>query len=323
NWTANGANLTREANTTNLAEGSGNMHIAADVAGDYVFTYTYETQVLEVVYPEASGEEINVTLSSITTPGSLIWTDAVAEEGWWQIMGANEACNFSISNLSTTETAGVYTIDDLDANFSYINIYGENDTTKVAFLDGSVTVAVSEEGIVTVNGTLVGSDGNNYIFNLTYKDPVAEKTVNVEVPQWQLVDDYVAYLSLFAVAGEDANGTYVQLALNMPDGATAIAGDYTEEDFDLQYFGCYVADANNAYRIFSATIKVAQNEDGKVFVTADLLCYNNTLYKVTTPVGEGINAVEAAVKAIKRLVNGQVVIEKAGKSYNMNGAVIR
>jgi hypothetical protein len=68
---------------------------------------------------------------------------------------------------------------------------------------------------------------------------------------------------------------------------------------------------------------VAQNEDGKVFVTADLLCYNNTLYKVTTPVGEGINAVEAAQKAIKRLVNGQVIIEKAGKSYNMNGAVIR
>lgn len=322
NWTANGANLTREANTTNLAEGSGNMHIAADVAGDYVFTYTYETQVLEVVYPEAPAA-IEVTISSITTPGALIWTDAVAEAGWWQIMGTNEACDFSISNVSTTETAGVYTVDDLDADFSYINIYGENDTTKVAFLDGSVTVAISEEGIVTVNGTLVGSDGNNYIFNLTYKDPVAEKTVNVEVPEWQLVDDYVAYLSLFAVAGEDANGTYVQLALNMPDGATAIAGDYTEEDFDLQYFGCYVADANNAYRIFSATIKVAQNEDGKVFVTADLLCYNNTLYKVTTPVGEGINAVEAAQKAIKRLVNGQVVIEKAGKTYNMNGAVIR
>lgn len=323
-WRSNGQDFTREnASATDMTGNEANMHLVADVAGEYVFTWTFADNSLAITYPEAPAQDIEITLSSLTTPGSLIWTDAVAEAGWWQIMGANEAYGFSISNVSTTETAGVYTVDDLDADFSYINIYGENDTTKVAFLDGSVTVAISEEGIVTINGTLVGSDGNNYIFNLTYKDPVAENTVNVEVPQWQLVDDYVAYLSLFAVAGEDANGTYVQLALNLPDGATAIAGDYTEEDFDLQYFGCYVADANNAYRIFSATIKVAQNEDGKVFVTADLLCYNNTLYKVTTPVGEGINAVEAAVKAIKRLVNGQVVIEKAGKTYNMNGAVIR
>ena len=273
--------------------------------------------------PKAPAQDIEITLSSLTTPGALIWTDAVAEEGWWQIMGANEAYDFSISNVNTTEAAGVYTIDDLDADYSYISIYGEKDTTKVAFVDGSVTVAVSAEGIVTVNGTLVGSDGNNYIFNLTYKDPTAEKTVNVAVPEWQLVDDYVDYLGLFAVAGEDANGTYVQLALYMPEDATEIAGDYTEEDFDLQYFGSYVADANDAYRIFSATIKVAQNEDGKVFVTADILCYNNTLYKVTTPVGQGLSNTAVETKAVKTLRNGTLVIEKAGVKYNAQGAVLR
>ena len=38
---------------------------------------------------------------------------------------------------------------------------------------------------------------------------------------------------------------------------------------------------------------------------------------------QGIDNVDAAVKAIKRLVNGQLVIEKAGKTYNINGAVVR
>ena len=38
---------------------------------------------------------------------------------------------------------------------------------------------------------------------------------------------------------------------------------------------------------------------------------------------QGIDNVDAAVKAIKRLVNGQVVIEKNNKFYNINGAVIR
>ena len=51
-WKANGANITREAPTTSLAEGSGNMHFAADAAGEYQLTYTFETQTLEVVYPK-------------------------------------------------------------------------------------------------------------------------------------------------------------------------------------------------------------------------------------------------------------------------------
>ncbi len=50
-WKANGANITREANTANLATGEGNMHITADVAGDYVLVYTFATQELVVTYP--------------------------------------------------------------------------------------------------------------------------------------------------------------------------------------------------------------------------------------------------------------------------------
>ena len=272
---------------------------------------------------KAPAQDIEITLSSLTNPGSLIWTDAVAEEGWWQIMGANEACDFSISNVNTTETAGVYTIDDLDADYSYINIYGENDTTEVAFVDGSVTVAVSAEGIVTVNGTLVGDDGNNYIFNLTYKDPVAENTVNVAIPEWELIDDYVASYGLFAVSGMEQTSAYVQLSLWMPKSATEIYGDYTDDDFDNQNFGCFVMDATGTQRIFSATINVAEAENGRVLITADLLCYNNTLYKVTTTVGQGFEDVNAAVKAVKFIENGRLVIEKNNVRYNAAGQVIR
>lgn len=51
-WKANGAHITREAPTTSLAEGSGNMHFAADAAGEYQLTYTFESQTLEVAYPK-------------------------------------------------------------------------------------------------------------------------------------------------------------------------------------------------------------------------------------------------------------------------------
>ena len=51
-WKANGANITREAPSACLATGDGNMHITADQAGEYIFTYTFATQTLEVAYPE-------------------------------------------------------------------------------------------------------------------------------------------------------------------------------------------------------------------------------------------------------------------------------
>ena len=65
--------------------------------------------------------------------------------------------------------------------------------------------------------------------------------------------------------------------------------------------------------------------EGVYSIIADLLCYNNTLYKVSMSIGktEGFESVDAAVKAVKMLINGNVVIEKAGKRYNVNGAVIR
>ena len=50
-WKANGATITRENASTSLASGSGNMHLTADVEGDYTFTYTYETQTLAVTFP--------------------------------------------------------------------------------------------------------------------------------------------------------------------------------------------------------------------------------------------------------------------------------
>ena len=65
NWTANGANLTREAASTSLAEGSGNMHLVADVAGEYTFTYTYETQVLAVTYPEIAPVVTPITCAAV------------------------------------------------------------------------------------------------------------------------------------------------------------------------------------------------------------------------------------------------------------------
>ena len=283
-------------------------------------TGCYLVDIKHAAETPVEGDTIDVTINSNTTPGALVWTDAVASEGWWQIIGTTENYEFSLSNVSTTETAGVYTIDDLDPKYSYITVMTATDTTDVTFVDGSVTVEVANDGTVTIVGALVGDDGNVYNFNLTYADPKAERLVNVTISNGTLYDGYASY-GLYAVYGTaDDKSAYVQLAIWAEED---FDGDFTEEDLDLQYVGSGVQDADGSHSIFSAVINVLPGEgEGVYSIMADLLCYNNTLYKVSMSIGktEGFENVDAAVKAIKRLVNGNVVIEKAGKKYNVNGA---
>ena len=324
-WKANGANLTREANTANLSTGEGNMNITADVPGNYLFTYTYATQEVVVTYPEPIivPDTIDVTMSSLTAPGSLIWDDEVATEGWWQIMGGNDTCAFSLSNGNQiTTAAGTYTVADLDAGYSYIAIVKANDTIEVAFVDGSITVAVDEAGVVTIVGALLGNDGNVYNFNLTYVDPKAETTVNVNIAEGKMNDVYANY-GLYGVYGTDTTANvFVQLAIWAEDG---FQGNFTEEDLDFKYLNSGIVEGLTAPKIYTAAITVTPGNGGDYNITADILCYNNKLYKVTMyiPGAQGIEGVEAATKAIKSLQNGILTIEKAGKTYNVNGTLIR
>lgn len=75
NWTANGAVITRENPSTSLATGSGNMKLTADLAGEYVFTYTYETQTLAVTFPEGEIIPVEHTYTVAGTPASLFGTE--------------------------------------------------------------------------------------------------------------------------------------------------------------------------------------------------------------------------------------------------------
>jgi len=169
---------------------------------------------------------------------------------------------------------------------------------------------------------MTGDDGNIYIIKLVFVIPTAETTVNVEIPEWGIVDasEYYGFAGYIFYGKTADKSIYVQITIpgNNP------LGTFTYDDCYAGGTGIEVAgDYKGIYSMnFTVTAGgTAGAERG--FVTADILCYNNTLYHVTTLVGEGVDAIEAAEQVVKAIVNGQVVIEKAGKTYNMNGAVIR
>ena len=252
----------------------------------------------------------------------LIWADEVATEGWWDIYGSDENYSLEISNLSTTETAGTYGINDLDPDYTFIVAQTAPDDT-IHFTAGEVVVAITTENVVTVKGALLGENKVLYNIDLTYKDPVAEKTVVLNIPQAELYEEYADY-GLYAVYGDAEDGSYVQLAIW---AETGFQGQFTKDDLDYQYVGSFIQIAGVYVEIFSADITVTPgNGEGVYKVEADLLCYDNVLYKVTmliSPAEQGLEDVNAAVKAVKSLRNGQLLIEKNGKTYNVQGAVVK
>ena len=266
--------------------------------------------------PVAPAQDINVNMSE-----GLFYSDYVADEGWWQIYGDNAQYSVSVSNVLTTQAEGTYTIDDLDADFTYITAINSTDTTH--FVDGSVTLSIdAQTGNVTVAGTLVGDDGNNYILNLQFIVPKPTETVNVNIQNAELIDYYADY-GLYGVSGTDANDIYVQIAIWAENG---FQGQFTEEDLDLQYIGSGILEGEEQVNIYTAAITVTPGNGGDYNITATLLCYNNKQYNVTMYVpagGTAIENVDAAVKAIKRLVNGNLLIEKGDKTFNVLGATVR
>ena len=66
NWTANGASFSRENPSAEVVSGSGNLKLAADQAGDYIFTWTYETNTLSITFPTATGlENANAAVKAV------------------------------------------------------------------------------------------------------------------------------------------------------------------------------------------------------------------------------------------------------------------
>lgn len=99
-WLGGAKNVTRENNTYSLVEGD-DCTLNADLAGDYVFTYTYDTKTLVVTYPEP---EIN---------GSVIF-DATKD-----IYGTTTAAEITM----TKDGISIYNSKGIFGNGSEYRIY--------------------------------------------------------------------------------------------------------------------------------------------------------------------------------------------------------
>lgn len=98
------------------------------------------------------------------------WQNAVEVDGWWQVMGAESVDStyyVSLSNIETTEVAGTYTLEDMDAEFTFLYDLDKNPTGALTFVD--LTVNITEKGsnyVIKADGLAV----NGYRYNLTFDE---------------------------------------------------------------------------------------------------------------------------------------------------------
>ena len=288
----------------------------------------------------------------ITMIEDLEFTNAIEEEGWWEIYGQNEEYAFSLSNVFTTELAGHYTVDDMEYDYTFVTPLNSTDT--IHFVEGDLNVLGSEtDTIINFIGSFIGTDSICYSFALAYNTAYVnpfkhdEKTAEFVYDfEEYIVDTTYASAGIFKVNAV-TDSTYITLLMIMPQGKTALtAGEYSVAYGDnITFQTVQGGEWNEEYGIFVGSVAATLIEyegklyfgkvwyvnsgkvtvDEKLNITVDALNSKGKAIKATlkAPKDQAVENVETGIKARKTLKNDQIIIEKNGAEYNVLGTRIR
>ena len=244
-------------------------------------------------------------------------------DGDWYFLAKDANYVLAMDYYSET-AAGEFGLADLYADYVGMGIINGTDTTDVSYLDIKLVVTESANQF-DIKVTYLGEDLHCYIFYLVSKKATAETTEQVNWENADLTDvsAYSWYYGFsYGVLASNADSSLVfSLALNKE----TLVGNYTEADLNTGYTAIYVN--NERFAIASAEFSVAAGENGSYVLTGWLLAKNNVKYEFVIKTAEqetqGIENAKAAGKATKRIENGQLLIEKNGKTFNVNGAIVK
>ena len=271
-----------------------------------------------------------------------------------KLQGDGDFIQLEVYPADPNDISGEYSIEDegLDDYYTYLMRVNGTDTTEIEFVAGSITVSVqnpdkeNSSADLTVQGELKTAEGDVYVINSTlnvyynftiseeekYTLDEAEADFNYNFDTYQLMptgNDII--VGVFAQTDEALIAATIVLPQGqtelvageyevsvMPMYGTVMAGQYTTEGPQPSY-----ALTNDGKLWYLVSGKVTVEGDGSIVI--DALNSNGKAIKSTLDhlQGDGIDEVNAAIKATKTLKNGQLIIEKNGVRYNVNGQRIK
>ena len=353
--------ITKENNSASFAEnGDGNGKLTTDLAGDYVFTYTYATKTLVVTYPTppvvkytvtATAENGTVTGVGEYEEGATVTLEATANEGY-------EFVNWTKGEeVVSTEATYTFTITEnvaLVANFQ--EVVAATITWELNGGEVLAAVPTNEElweafkpyyneyyGLNRADQTIE----NAATFAATYM----QKIMTDEASAYKWLGDYIQSVATaagkplstdMAAVNESGWRWSVWAFLNACEGKNGSSGiDFTEAGKPENWGPAYQA----AHEVVLPTEPVEEDyvlptpvKEGYTFVgwydnaegegeamTVLPAGWAGTLYAIWQVAGPATALENIAVegKAIKTIINGQVLIIRDGKTFNMMGQEVK
>ena len=193
-------------------------------------------------------------------------------------------CEVSASNADYTVTLdmanglplGELTYEDF--NVEYSSVYRIADATEIV-LDDIISATVTEvDGQRAIKAQVVGVDNILYNLDLSYVIPEATDTVNVVFDQAAVATYYTQFGDYYIY--NESKDYLVSLDIFEEEGN--LMGEYTAEDFDLEYTQVGVVADSTVVTIVDAKAVVTPVEEDIVHIVAELLGQNGTLYIVST-----------------------------------------
>lgn len=293
-----------------VTETDARIDLTADMLGKNGVLYHISMFFLK---PQATAQE-TISANDLTINADYFdWLGVIKFEA----SDANNAISLNVNaNGKGAQMAGEYV-----AGTNFNGTVTPTDGIETEIYSGSIVIAVAENGDVTLTGTVLGANTIEYTLNLKYIKP--EPIVNnIEITEVDITQrsglvryilsnaDYDFYFAINLASGEDVeSGKTYTFADDM--------GANTNSSFGMDKSHNYI---DYASATFVKTVSASQ-----IKIEVSIVDVNGNTWNLTytEPVPTAVDAINAENNAVKRIVNGQVVIEKNGVFYNILGTEIK
>lgn len=275
------------------------------------------------------------------------------EDGFWQVLAFSEDNTAAVS-LSTFayQVPGTYTVNDMFGEYTFVYKYIDETEFYYDMIGGEIVVAYDEESeTATISGNFVGycsarEEAVDFLLNITatllpegLNEYDSDSDYEHDFAQYTVDYDYLYSDGCVLVMAISEDLYVIGLEFYLPDDATdLVPGTYTVSDsfepFTVTAGDC---DGPNVYYSFAGRLtedgyvqEVWILADGTVTVDAEgviTVDAVNTHGRSIKAVLDGPTAVESvtadsttdSTAAVKRIENGQLIIEHNGVKYNAMG----
>jgi hypothetical protein len=252
---------------------------------------------------KAKKETFNLTFES--EDAEFDWTDAVADEGWWQFQAEDEDFYLSLSNVETEEVAGTYAWEDMDPDWTGLYSIAVGDYVELVDCNITLATPAGENFTLIITGSLEDADGNIYNLNITYEEEIPEPVIIPAGGEFECDTVSSTFYSsdndVWYKMTLDEFDSDFRFDIVVAEGLRDVEPGkiYTlDSDMIADYSYAYLGDAQMTY--LSASFVKTFNEDGSADINATVLDADSSLWILhyavpAPPVAESFDTIVANV----------------------------